>query len=105
MKLDIFSRRKNKSWTSERPGKSGSECAKNAQFTTAQELGFSPPLSKDASPNGEDLLRQAPVVSEEASDARQERVAHLREQVRSGSYEIPIPQLVRILADLILRRR
>ena len=44
-------------------------------------------------------------TSDETSDQRQDRVARLRQQVRSGSYEIPVAQLVRILADIILRRR
>jgi anti-sigma28 factor (negative regulator of flagellin synthesis) len=35
---------------------------------------------------------------------REQRVAELREQVREGTYQIPVPQVVRILAARLLNR-
>jgi hypothetical protein len=49
--------------------------------------------------------QQAHDLSDETPEGRGKRVAALREQVLSGTYEIPFAQLVRILARLILRRR
>jgi anti-sigma28 factor (negative regulator of flagellin synthesis) len=38
-------------------------------------------------------------LSSDTDQGREERVAELRQRVKSGSYEIPVPQLVRILAS------
>jgi anti-sigma28 factor (negative regulator of flagellin synthesis) len=41
---------------------------------------------------------------DDPTHVREQRVARLRQQVRSGSYEIPVAQLVRILAVLLRRK-
>jgi anti-sigma28 factor (negative regulator of flagellin synthesis) len=41
---------------------------------------------------------------EESPEARQERVADLRDQVQSGTYDIPVAQLVQILASIFFRK-
>jgi anti-sigma28 factor (negative regulator of flagellin synthesis) len=43
-------------------------------------------------------------VCDDPTQVREERVARLRQQVRSGSYEIPVAHLVRILAVLLRRK-
>ena len=49
-------------------------------------------------------LRTAASINGDPTQVREERVARLRQQVRSGSYEIPVAQLVRILAVLLRRK-
>jgi anti-sigma28 factor (negative regulator of flagellin synthesis) len=41
---------------------------------------------------------------EESAEAREERVSDLREQVQSGTYEIPVAQLVQILTSIFFRK-
>jgi anti-sigma28 factor (negative regulator of flagellin synthesis) len=53
----------------------------------------------------ENLVQQAHTVFDETPEVRSERVAEIRQQVRTGTYEIPISQLVQTLASIILRRR
>ena len=55
--------------------------------------------------NQENLVQQARTVFDETPDVRSERVAEIRQQVHSGTYEIPVSQLVQTLASIILRRR
>ena len=55
--------------------------------------------------NQENLVQQARTVFEETPEVRSERVAEIRQQVHSGTYEIPVSQLVQTLASIILRRR
>lgn len=43
-------------------------------------------------------------VYDDPTQVREEHVARLRQQLRSGSYEIPVAQLVRILAALLRRK-
>jgi len=43
-------------------------------------------------------------MCEDVIESREERVAQLRQQVHSGSYEIPVAQLVRILTALLRRK-
>ena len=56
-------------------------------------------------PEDGNLVEQIHAESDETLESRRERVIRLRQQVRSGTYEIPFSQLVRILASLFLRRR
>ena len=117
MKFDIFRRRKIEACSPEHPNALGNACDKRAQATVPQNPEGAPAPAGKASPNEKkpcvnenpvndgEPLRQSYVAFEGATCPREERVAQLRQQVRSGTYEIPIPQLVRILADLILRRR
>lgn len=44
------------------------------------------------------------LMCEDIIESREERVAKLRQQVHSGSYEIPVAQLVRILTALLRRK-
>jgi len=55
--------------------------------------------------HGRNSVRHADTGSTESPESRAERVAELRRQVSGGTYEIPISQLVRILASVVLRRR
>jgi hypothetical protein len=55
--------------------------------------------------DGEHLNQHLSTDWEEGPGAREQRVAELRRQVRGGTYEIPVAQLVRVLAAIILRRK
>ena len=99
MKLDIFSRTEDQRCNPNHLESSEPECARDTHpINPAQSDNVS--LSSP-----EQQTQQDNAVLEETSDTRARRVAELRQQVRSGNYEIPIPQLVRILAAFILRRR
>ena len=83
MKFTIFSRGKSKQDPSERfqtPQSEHDECARPERLCTTAS------------------------TCDDAAQVREERVARLRQQVRSGSYEIPVAQLVRILAVLLRRK-
>jgi anti-sigma28 factor (negative regulator of flagellin synthesis) len=54
------------------------------------------------SPEDGSLVRQDCIENNETPEGRRERVSRLRQQVRSGTYEIPFSQLVRILASIFL---
>ena len=45
-----------------------------------------------------------PGAGEETPEAREARVAQLRHQIRDGTYQIPVYQLVRVLAALLRRK-
>jgi anti-sigma28 factor (negative regulator of flagellin synthesis) len=94
MKFDFFYR--HNTWPSclQRLSRPAAGC--NVKTRRADEV----PLSEDGN-----VVRQARAVFDETPEVRRERVAALRQQVRSGAYEIPISQLLRILAPLLLRRR
>jgi anti-sigma28 factor (negative regulator of flagellin synthesis) len=92
-------------WISGYPSALGPACDERIFRAKAQKPDGSASPRDEVSATDVDLLGQPYVAFEEATDPRAERVAELRKQVRSGTYEIPLPQLVRILADLILRRR
>lgn len=59
---------------------------------------------QSADSNG-DNSRHDHAAGDERSETRRRQVTELRHQVRSGTYEIPFAQLVRILASLFLKRR
>jgi len=61
-------------------------------------------LDKAALLNDENGIQPPCSVCENAVESREERVAQLRQQVHSGSYEIPVAQLVRILTALLRRK-
>jgi anti-sigma28 factor (negative regulator of flagellin synthesis) len=46
----------------------------------------------------------APPQRVETEEEREQRVAALREQVRTGTYEIPLARLVRILASCLFKQ-
>ena len=99
MKLDIFSRRQGKAQPSSRsldPDLNVNDCI---DLTS----GLSPCVA--SSSDDGDPPRQNFLTHNDAGESREQRVARLRQQVRSGTYEIPVAQLVKVLADLILRRR
>lgn len=111
VKFEIFNRRKTRARNSVHLGRTGPVIDERAHLAPDQNSNNSPSPSGEESPtedtlarNGESFL-QAHAVLEEVPGPRQERLAQLRQQVHSGTYEIPVPQLVRILADLIFRRR
>jgi hypothetical protein len=117
VKFDLFSRRQLIHWNPKRLTNSGVDFDGRAPFFPALSFHcISSPLDEDSSideapsvdgnPSSDGgLARHTRAISDETSDPRQDRVARLRQQVRSGTYEIPVTQLVRILADIILRRR
>jgi hypothetical protein len=43
--------------------------------------------------------------AEDRVESRAELVARLRQEIRDGTYEIPVPQVVKALTALLLRRR
>lgn len=43
--------------------------------------------------------------AEDSVESRAELVARLRQEIRDGTYEIPVTQLVKALTALLLRRR
>jgi hypothetical protein len=57
-------------------------------------------LSRPAPGSGAPAPRQRVETEEE----REQRVAVLREQVQTGTYEIPLARLVRILASCLFRQ-
>jgi anti-sigma28 factor (negative regulator of flagellin synthesis) len=98
MKFDMFSRRKAGSSSLEPDERPDLACnASPLPNTTCRAANAS--FSSDAS-----LDKQAQNALDETPEARGKRVDDLRQQVRSGTYEIPVAQLVRILARLLLRR-
>jgi hypothetical protein len=50
-------------------------------------------------------LSQCNGCVEESAESRAELVARLRQEIRDGTYEIPVSQLVKALTALLLRRR
>ena len=111
MKFDLFSRRQLIHWNAKRLTNSGVDFdGRNSFFPTLSFHCISSSLDDDSAVDEAPSIdgttaAQNRAVSDETSDQRQDRVARLRQQVRSGTYEIPVAQLVRILADIILRRR
>lgn len=117
VKFDIFFRRETHNWNPKRLTNSGIKFDGRSRFPPASSLQCVPSAINDDPPgNGSQssgdvssadggIVAQTQAVSDETSEPRQDRVARLRQQVRSGTYEIPVSQLVRILADIILRRR
>jgi hypothetical protein len=111
VKFDLFSRRQLIHWNPKRLPNSGVDFDGRGAFFPAlsfhcisSSLDDDSALDETPSVDGS-LAAQTRATSDESSDQRQDRVARLRQQVRSGTYEIPVTQLVRILADIILRRR
>jgi anti-sigma28 factor (negative regulator of flagellin synthesis) len=60
--------------------------------------------SASAAFSGTPLPHSSDSVEEGAED-RAELVARLRQEIRDGTYEIPVAQLVKALTALLLRRR
>jgi hypothetical protein len=111
VKFEIFNRGKTRARKSVHLDRPRPEKTERAHLAPDQHSTSSPSQFGEESPIEDTLVRngesfpQAHVTLEEVPGPRQERLAQLRQQVHSGTYEIPIPQLVRILADLIFRRR
>jgi anti-sigma28 factor (negative regulator of flagellin synthesis) len=99
VKLGIFSRYEDERCNSNEVDSSEPECALDTRPTNTAPSD-KPPLSNHQQPAQKDNA-----VLEETPESRAKRVEELRQQVRGGSYEIPVPQLLRILAAFILRRR
>lgn len=99
MKLGIFSRYEDERCTSNEVGSFEPECALDTRPDISSQSDSEPQSSHDQPAQREHA------VLEETPESRAKRVDELRQQVRGGNYEIPIPQLVRILAAFILRRR
>lgn len=97
MKIDIFSRRKHNLWPSHLNGE-------GADPDHMDESPAAGAADVHAPANG-DPHQQAHALPNDTVESREERVARLRQQVRSGTYEIPVAQLVKALTALILRRR
>jgi anti-sigma28 factor (negative regulator of flagellin synthesis) len=99
VKVHIFSQRSSRQWCSGRLRRSISSSGERYDLFLADS-------SEDVDvSDAEKPVAEHPPALDEATETREERVARLRAQVRSGTYEIPIPHLVRILADFFLRRR
>jgi anti-sigma28 factor (negative regulator of flagellin synthesis) len=117
VKSDLFSRHQPNGWKLKRLTNSGIEFGGRSFLFPMSSLHCVLASHADDSPlegassTDKDLLTEKRTVastraaSQEAPEARQDRVSRLRQQVLSGTYEIPVTQLVRILADIILRRR
>ena len=98
MKFDIFSRRKARAPSLEPYESPDLACnVSPLPNTTCHAANVS--SSSEAS-----LDQPAYDALDETPEARGKRVDDLRQQVHSGTYEIPVAQLVRILARLLLRR-
>jgi hypothetical protein len=111
VKFDIFNRGKTRARNSVHLGRPSPVKDEQAHLAPDQHSTNSPSPIGEESPIEDTLARsgepfpQTHAMLEEVPGPRQERLAQLRQQVHSGTYEIPVPQLVRILADLIFRRR
>jgi anti-sigma28 factor (negative regulator of flagellin synthesis) len=99
VKFDIFSQRSSRQWYA--------GCLRRSISRGDERCGLPPADTSEGVDVSADEKRGAehPSALDEMTETREERIARLRAQVRSGTYEIPVPHLVRILADFFLRRR
>lgn len=100
MKFHFLSRKKNEPFSSGSNPRTGRPASKN--HTGASR--FSDSESVSAAFSGTPLGQSNGSV-EESAENRAELVARLRQEIRDGTYEIPVTQLVRALTAFLLRRR
>ena len=101
MKFEVLTRGKNRLWPSseQQAAPQDEDSGKDLNVPTVEGSDSSPSSDK------EQPLQQDGAAVDDADESREERVARLQQEVRSGSYEIPVAQLVKVLTALLLRRR
>lgn len=100
MKFHFLSRKKNELISSGNSPRTGRPVSKNHAGVSH----FSDSESVSAAFSGTPLPQSDGSV-EESGEERAELVARLRQEIRDGTYDIPVTQLVKALTALLLRRR